>query len=121
MRRPKRLYPLGRYRLRVPKDAETDKAYPVTLSYWNIPETGKLSVKRQMFLQRLPTETRTGIKDVASCVSVTAANTSVSTSFCRPVSNGSTASSDFRRKLQTQVDWGGVRALQSIRRNRGFE
>ena len=36
MGRPKRLYPLGRYRLRVPKDAEVDKAYPVVLEYtWN--------------------------------------------------------------------------------------
>ena len=36
MGRPKRLYPLGRYRLRVPKDAEADKAYPVVLEYtWN--------------------------------------------------------------------------------------
>ena len=32
MGRPKRLYPLGRYRLRVPKDAEADKAYPVVLN-----------------------------------------------------------------------------------------
>lgn len=36
MGRLKRLYPLGRYRLRVPKDAEADKAYPVVLEYtWN--------------------------------------------------------------------------------------
>ena len=36
MGRPKRLYPLGKYRLRVPKDAEKDKAYPVELEYtWN--------------------------------------------------------------------------------------
>ena len=36
MGRPKRLYPLGRYRLRVPKDKEADKAYPVVLEYtWN--------------------------------------------------------------------------------------
>lgn len=36
MGRPKRLYPLGRYRLRVPKDAEADKVYPVVLEYtWN--------------------------------------------------------------------------------------
>ena len=36
MVRTKRLYPLGRYRLRVPKDAEADKAYPVVLEYtWN--------------------------------------------------------------------------------------
>lgn len=31
MGRPKRLYPLGRYRLRVPKDAGTDKTYPAVL------------------------------------------------------------------------------------------
>ncbi len=31
MVRPKRLSPLGRYRLRVQKDAEADKAYPVIL------------------------------------------------------------------------------------------
>ena len=36
MGRPKRLYPLGKYRLRVPKDAEKDKTYPVELEYtWN--------------------------------------------------------------------------------------
>ena len=35
MGRPKRVYPLGRYRLRVPKDAQADKAYPVVLeSTW---------------------------------------------------------------------------------------
>lgn len=33
---PKKLYPLGKYRLRAPKDAEKDTAYPVELEYtWN--------------------------------------------------------------------------------------
>lgn len=35
MGRPKRQYPLGKYRLRAPKDAEKDKAYPVELEYYN--------------------------------------------------------------------------------------
>lgn len=36
MGRPKRLYPLGKFRLRVPKQPERDKAYPVELEYtWN--------------------------------------------------------------------------------------
>ena len=36
MGRPKRLYPLGKYRLRTPKVIEKDKAYPVELEYtWN--------------------------------------------------------------------------------------
>lgn len=36
MGRPKRLYPLGKYRLRVPKEVEKDKAYSVELEYtWN--------------------------------------------------------------------------------------
>ena len=33
MGRPKRRYPLGRYRLRIPKDTEPDKASPVGLDY----------------------------------------------------------------------------------------
>lgn len=36
MGRPKRLYPLGKYRLRTPKVADKEKAYPVELEYtWN--------------------------------------------------------------------------------------
>lgn len=36
MGRTKRLYPLGKYRLRVPKDSDKNKAYPVDLEYtWN--------------------------------------------------------------------------------------
>ena len=36
MGRPKRTYPLGSFRLRVPKDADKDKKYPVELEYtWN--------------------------------------------------------------------------------------
>ncbi len=36
MGRPKRLYPLGKYRLRTPKEIDKDKAYPVELEYtWN--------------------------------------------------------------------------------------
>ena len=36
MGRPKRLYPLGKYRLRTPKVIEMDKAYSVELEYtWN--------------------------------------------------------------------------------------
>ena len=36
MGRPKRLYPLGKYRLRTPKEVDKDNAYPVELAYtWN--------------------------------------------------------------------------------------
>ena len=36
MGRPKRLYPLGKYRLRAPKEIERGKAYPIELEYnWN--------------------------------------------------------------------------------------
>lgn len=36
MGRPKRLYPLGKYRLRIPKVIDKDKIYPVELEYtWN--------------------------------------------------------------------------------------
>lgn len=36
MGRPKRTYPLGSFRLRVPKDADKDKKYPIELEYtWN--------------------------------------------------------------------------------------
>ena len=38
MGRPKRLYPLGKYRLRTPKVVDKEKAYPVELEYtWNRP------------------------------------------------------------------------------------
>ena len=85
MGRPKRLYPLGRYRLRVPKDAEATK---LTLSFWNIPGTGRLSAKRQMSLQKMLTGIRTAIRDEANCESVTEASINVLTSFCWPVLNG---------------------------------
>ena len=36
MGRPKRLYPLGKFRLRIPKVVDKEKAYPVELEYtWN--------------------------------------------------------------------------------------
>ena len=36
MGRPKRLYPLGKYRLRIPKDPDKNKTYPVDIEYtWN--------------------------------------------------------------------------------------
>ncbi len=36
MGRPKRLYPLGKFRHRVPKDYDKNTAYPVVLEYtWN--------------------------------------------------------------------------------------
>lgn len=36
MGRPKRLYPLGKYRLRTPKVVDKEKAYPVEFEYtWN--------------------------------------------------------------------------------------
>lgn len=43
-----------------------------------------------MSLQKILTGIRTAIKDVANCVSVTAASTNVLTSFCWPVLNGLT-------------------------------
>ena len=49
MGRPKRLYPLGKYRLRTPKVVDKEKAYPVELEYtWNrqvIRKTTNVSVK----------------------------------------------------------------------------
>ena len=36
MGRTKRLYPLGKYRLRTPKNPDKNKAYPVDIEYtWN--------------------------------------------------------------------------------------
>lgn len=36
MGRPKRLYPLGKYRLRTPKTIDKSKTYPIELEYtWN--------------------------------------------------------------------------------------
>ena len=36
MGRTKRLYPLGKYRLRLPKDPDKNKTYPVDIEYtWN--------------------------------------------------------------------------------------
>ena len=79
MGRPKRLYPLGKYRLRTPKEVDKDKAYPVELEYtWN----SRSYARRQMCLRRLPTGIRTAIKDVASYGQVMAANTNGSTNFC---------------------------------------
>ena len=74
MGRPKRLYPLGKYRLRTPKEVDKEKAYPVELEYtWN----------RQIIRKRrLPTGIRTAIKDVASYAQAMAANTNGSTSCC---------------------------------------
>ena len=49
MGRPKRLYPLGKYRLRTPKVIDKEKAYPIELEYtWNrqiIRKTTNLFVK----------------------------------------------------------------------------
>lgn len=36
MGRPKRQYPLGKYRLRTPKEVDKEKTYPIELEYtWN--------------------------------------------------------------------------------------
>ena len=46
MGRPKRLYPLGKYRLRTPKVIEKDKAYSVELEYtWAIRKSTNVFVK----------------------------------------------------------------------------
>ena len=118
MGRPKRLYPLGRYRLRVPKDAEADKAYPVVLEYtWN----RQIIRKTTNVFAKIADWNQNGNQGRGELRVSYGSEYKLLTSFCRPVSNGSTASLVFRRKLQPYVDWGGVRALQSIRRNRGFE
>lgn len=56
MGRPKRLYPHGKYRLRTPKQIETDKLYPVDLEYtWNrqiIRRTTNISVKESDWNQK---------------------------------------------------------------------
>ena len=60
MGRPKRLYPLGKYRLRTPKEVDKDKAYPVELEYtWN----RQIMRKTTMSLSRLQTGIRTAIRD----------------------------------------------------------
>ena len=77
--------------------ADTGSVFPkmrkqtkLTLSFWNIPGTGRLSAKRQMSLQKLLTGIRTAIRDEANCESVTEASINVLTSFCWPVLNGLT-------------------------------
>ena len=69
MGRPKELHPLGKYRLRAPKDAEKDKAYPVELEY-----TWKRQIIRKtiMSLSRLRAGTITAIRYVAKFVQVMA-------------------------------------------------
>lgn len=60
MGRPKRLYPLGKYRLRTPKEVDKDKAYPVELEYtWN----RQIIRKTTNVLSRLQTGIRTAIRD----------------------------------------------------------
>ena len=86
--RAKRLYPLGRYRLRVPKDAEADKAYSVVLEYtWN----RQIIRKTTNVFAKIADWNQNGNQGL--------------TSFCCPVSSGSTAclrstTSGIRTRLQ---------------------
>lgn len=70
MGRPKRLYPLGKYRLRTPKEVDKDKAYPVELEYtWNrriIRKTTNVFVKVADWDIR--TAIRDGVKSVQAMV-----------------------------------------------------
>ena len=63
------------------------KRIKLTLSFWNIPGTGRSYARRRMYLRRLPTGIRTAIKDVANCEPVTEASINALTSFCWPVLN----------------------------------
>ena len=69
MGRPKRLYPLGKYRLRTPKEVDKDKAYPVELEYtWNrqiIRKTTNVFVKVADWNQNA---IRDGVKSVQAMV-----------------------------------------------------
>ncbi|GEM_PF-5180520 len=79
MGRPKRLYPLGKYRFRTPKEVDKEKAYPVELEYtWN----RQIIRKTTNVFAKVPTVIRTAIKDVASYAQAMAANTNGSTSCC---------------------------------------
>ena len=68
MGRPKRQYPLGKYRLRTPKEVDKEKAYPVELEYtWN----------RQVIRKTTNVFVKMGIRGVVLCVPVMGMNTSV--------------------------------------------
>ena len=77
MGRPKRLYPLGKYRLRTPKVVDKEKAYPVELEYtWNrqvIRKTTNVFVK--------------AIRDGVKYVQVMVLNPNGLTSYCWHVLN----------------------------------
>ena len=84
MGRPKRLYPLGKYRLRTPKEVDKDKAYPVELEYtWN----RQIIRKTTNALSRLQTGIRTAIRDGVKYVQVMALNPNGLTSYCWHVLN----------------------------------
>lgn len=62
MGRPKRLYPLGKYRLRTPKEVDKDKAYPVELEYtWNRQIMRKTT---NVFVKVADYDTEIGITDI---------------------------------------------------------
>ena len=69
MGRPKRLYPLGKYRLRTPKEVDKDKAYPVELEYtWNrqiIRKTTNVFVKVTDWNQKGKTKVQNGNSSVS--------------------------------------------------------
>ena len=86
MGRPKRLYPLGRYRLRVPKDAEADKAYPVVLEYtWN----RQIIRKTTNVFAKIADWNQNGNQGRGE-LRVSYGSINVLTSFCWPVLNGLT-------------------------------
>lgn len=84
MGRPKRLYPLGKYRLRTPKVIDKEKAYPIELEYtWNrqiIRKTTNVFVK-------LRTGIRTVIRDGVRFVLVMVVSLNGSINSCYHVLN----------------------------------
>ena len=89
MGRPKRQYPLGKYRLRTPKEVDKEKAYPVELEYtWNrqvIRKTTNVFVK---VADWNPNGNQgRGIRDGVKYVQVMALNPNGLTSYCWHVLN----------------------------------
>lgn len=84
MGRPKRLYPLGKYRLRTPKVIDKEKAYPIELEYtWN----RQIIRKTTMSLLKLRTGIRTVIRDGVKFVLVMVVNLNGSINSCYHVLN----------------------------------
>ena len=65
MGRPKRLYPLGKYRLRTPKVVDKEKAYPVELEYRYLPNIMK-NILIRLLLMSYPVFSRTSLLHVVT-------------------------------------------------------